>query len=71
MRAVSAVEPQRTLFRWVLDTDLKGWIPRAVIDAALCGAQMDYMATLRKRASYLHQSGAVRAFLERQAGIAK
>jgi len=69
MRALSPAEPDRTLFRWILDTDLKGWIPRTVIDAALSGAQLDYAATLRRRAEELHSSGEVRAFHARQASI--
>jgi len=71
MRSLSSAEPDRTLFQWVLDTDLKGWLPRAVIDSALCSAQMDYMATLRLHAAHLHESGAVRAFKEQQAKLAK
>jgi len=41
------------LFQWLLDTDLKGWIPQSIIDKALSGAQLDYIANIRKRATSL------------------
>merc|ERR1719186_1827382 len=40
----------KCLFQWLLDTDLKGWIPQAIIDKALTGAQLDYIANVRRRA---------------------
>ena len=39
----------RTQFQWLLDTDLRGWIPQAVIDRTLSGVQLDYIARLRAR----------------------
>merc|ERR1719495_1933560 len=45
--------PNKCLFQWLLDTDLKGWIPQSIIDKALVGAQLDYIANIRKRATSL------------------
>jgi len=39
----------KCLFQWLLDTDLKGWIPQAIIDKALTGAQLDYIQHVRRR----------------------
>lgn len=39
--------------QWLLDTDLKGWIPQYVIDKALSGAQFDYISHIRARAAQL------------------
>ena len=36
-------------FQWLLDTDLKGWIPQTIIDKALSGVQLDYIQHLRSR----------------------
>jgi len=45
------------LFQWLLDTDLKGWIPQSIIDKALSGAQFDYIANIRARAKELSSAG--------------
>jgi len=42
-------DPQTCLFQWLLDVDLKGWIPQSVIDASLCSAQLEYLTHLRRR----------------------
>ena len=31
----------------------QGWIPQSIIDKALSGAQLDYIANIRKRATSL------------------
>ena len=46
-------EPELSLFQWVLDTDLKGWIPQTIIDKALSGVQLDYIQHLRSRVASL------------------
>ena len=51
-------------FQWLLDTDLKGWIPQSIIDNALSGAQLDYIRFIRNYAASLHESGKVEAHLE-------
>jgi len=53
--ALSALkgDPERCHFRWILDTDLKGWIPQSVIDKALSGVQLEYIQNVRIRASIL------------------
>ncbi len=58
--------PNRTLFQWLLDTDLKGWIPQYVIDGALSGAQLDYIAHIRRYAEHLRRSGRVADFLAQE-----
>ena len=67
MRPVDG-QPNKCLFQWLLDTDLKvqnmftvicfilfsqGWIPQYIIDKALSGAQFDYIAHIRARAAQL------------------
>ncbi|KAK7071928.1 StAR-related lipid transfer protein 3 [Halocaridina rubra] len=37
-------------FQWLLDTDLKGWIPQYVIDQALTHAMIDFMNCIRSYA---------------------
>jgi len=44
---------QAAVFQWLLDTDLKGWIPQSIIDKALSGVQLDYIQRLRSRAASL------------------
>jgi len=46
-------DPKACHFEWLLDTDLKGWIPQSIIDKALSGAQFDYIAHLRSRTATL------------------
>ena len=43
-------------FQWVLNTDLKGWIPQGVIDSTLTGVQLDYIKHLRKRVDQMANS---------------
>ena len=50
-------EPDKCLFQWLLDTDLKGWIPQYVIDSALAGAQLDYIENIRKYSEVLRSNG--------------
>lgn len=52
MRPVES-DPNKCLFQWLLDTDLKGWIPQSIIDKALCGAQLDYISHIRTRVETL------------------
>eukprot|EP00092_Neocalanus_flemingeri_P085541 GFUD01107644.1.p1 GENE.GFUD01107644.1~~GFUD01107644.1.p1 ORF type:complete len:594 (+),score=194.46 GFUD01107644.1:46-1827(+) len=56
MRPVEG-DPDMCLFQWLLDTDLKGWIPQSIIDKALSGAQFDYIAHIRTRAASLATEG--------------
>jgi len=48
--------PDKCLFKWLLDTDLKGWIPQSIIDKALSGAQLEFLQFLRQRAIHLLSS---------------
>lgn len=45
--------PKKCSFHWLLDTDLKGWIPQYVIDQALTHAMTDFMSCLRSYAPAL------------------
>ena len=36
---------------------VQGWIPQSIIDKALSGAQLDYIANIRKRAVTLQNPG--------------
>merc|ERR1740137_335156 len=44
-------DPDMCLFQWLLDTDVKGWIPQSIIDKFISGAQFDYIAHVRTRAA--------------------
>lgn len=41
-------QPNRCKLQWFLNTNLKGWIPQAVIDQGLTGVLMDYCKYLRQ-----------------------
>ncbi|XP_045625227.1 stAR-related lipid transfer protein 3 isoform X2 [Procambarus clarkii] len=55
--------PKKCHFQWLLDTDLKGWIPQYVIDQTLTYAMTDFMSCLRSyiptlKAARLQRDGA-------------
>ncbi|XP_076056820.1 steroidogenic acute regulatory protein-like [Oratosquilla oratoria] len=43
-----ANNPNKCTFKWLLDTDLKGWIPQYVLDQALTHAMIEYINSIRK-----------------------
>ncbi|XP_030630817.1 steroidogenic acute regulatory protein, mitochondrial [Chanos chanos] len=45
----SSEEPEKTKFTWLLSVDLKGWIPKTVINRVLSQTQMDFANHLRHR----------------------
>ncbi|EDW73915.2 uncharacterized protein Dwil_GK19709 [Drosophila willistoni] len=49
------------ILEWVLCLDLKGYIPRYVLDAALTSSMIDYMTNLRKHVTELKTKGKRRA----------
>ncbi|KAF5274123.1 hypothetical protein FQR65_LT04521 [Abscondita terminalis] len=49
-------ELDKCMFEWVLNTNLKGWIPQYILDTALVGVMMDYMKNLRNHISSLKQN---------------
>ncbi|EDW92562.1 steroidogenic acute regulatory protein-like [Drosophila yakuba] len=49
------------ILEWVLCLDLKGFIPRYVLDAALTSSMTDYISHLRKHVNELRQRGRGRA----------
>jgi StAR-related lipid transfer protein 3 len=46
-----------TDFLWLLDTDLKGWVPQYMVEAALSSAMLDFLSSLRKYAAKLKEEG--------------
>ncbi|XP_043103611.1 steroidogenic acute regulatory protein, mitochondrial [Puntigrus tetrazona] len=54
----SAEDPDKTKFTWLLSLDLKGWIPKTVINRVLSQTQVDFANHLRHR---MASSGGVEA----------
>jgi len=52
-----ANEPNRLVFQWLLDTNLKGWIPQSIIDTALTFVMFDYLRHIRNYALVLKSQG--------------
>ena len=71
MRPSPSGDPGQTLFQWLLDTDLKGWIPRNIIESALTGTCFDYMKYLRAYADVLRETGKIETFYLKQAELEK
>jgi hypothetical protein len=51
-------EPDRCIFMWLFNTDLKGWIPQPIIDSTIPRFLMEYLATVRKRAKTIPRTEA-------------
>jgi len=49
--------PNACNFLWLLDTDLKGWVPQYMVEAALSSAMLDFLSSLRKYATKLKEEG--------------
>ncbi|XP_072570204.1 steroidogenic acute regulatory protein, mitochondrial isoform X2 [Paramormyrops kingsleyae] len=45
----STEDPTRTKFTWLLSIDLKGWIPKAIVNQVLSQTQLDFAHHLRQR----------------------
>ncbi|KAG5280907.1 hypothetical protein AALO_G00065330 [Alosa alosa] len=45
----SAEDPDKTKFTWLLSIDLKGWIPKTIINRVLSQTQLDFANHLRQR----------------------
>ncbi|KAL2717679.1 stAR-related lipid transfer protein 3 isoform X2 [Vespula squamosa] len=41
-------DPSKCRFTWILNTNLKGWLPQKVVDRSLSTALVDFMSYLRK-----------------------
>ncbi|XP_017097546.2 steroidogenic acute regulatory protein-like [Drosophila bipectinata] len=54
-------KPDNCIVEWVLCLDLKGYIPRYVIDAALTSSMTEYITNLRKHVNELRQLGRSRS----------
>ncbi|XP_078661066.1 stAR-related lipid transfer protein 3-like isoform X1 [Branchiostoma floridae x Branchiostoma belcheri] len=48
-------EPNKCLFIWIVNVDLKGWIPQYLIDQAMAGKILDFLNSLRKHAADIRQ----------------
>ena len=46
-------------FHWILDTDLKGWLPRRIVDTALTGVMTQLLHVLRQRVTVLQHTSAI------------
>lgn len=42
-------DPNKTKFTWLLSIDLKGWIPKTIINKVLAQTQVDFASHLRER----------------------
>ncbi|XP_065336283.1 steroidogenic acute regulatory protein-like [Cloeon dipterum] len=49
-------EPNASKIQWVMDTDLKGWLPRFAVDRAFPGAMEEFMTHLRKHVRELNNN---------------
>jgi hypothetical protein len=47
--------PDHTQLIWLLDTDLKGWIPKYIIDKALTGVMVTFFSALTAQVERLQQ----------------
>ncbi|KAB7498102.1 Steroidogenic acute regulatory protein-like [Armadillidium nasatum] len=43
--------PDRCEFQWLLDVDLKGWIPKSVVERALTGVITEFLTSIKNYAS--------------------
>ncbi|CAB3380027.1 Hypothetical predicted protein [Cloeon dipterum] len=50
-------EPNQCNFLWLLDTDLKGWVPQYMVEAALSTAMLEFLSSLRSYAAKLKEEG--------------
>eukprot|EP00058_Branchiostoma_floridae_P027453 XP_002612944.1 hypothetical protein BRAFLDRAFT_213400 [Branchiostoma floridae] len=48
-------EPNKCLFIWIVNVDLKGWIPQYLIDQAMAGKILDFLSSLRKHVEDIRQ----------------
>nr|WEY07736.1 sex hormone synthesis StAR3 [Sinohyriopsis cumingii] len=49
-------EPDRCLFTWLVNTNLKGWLPHAVVDQGFSSVLMEYLKILRGHIEDVKQS---------------
>lgn len=50
-------EQNKCQFQWLLNTDLKGWIPSYILDVTLVGVLFNYIKHLREHILDLKTSG--------------
>ncbi|KDR22110.1 steroidogenic acute regulatory protein-like isoform X2 [Zootermopsis nevadensis] len=54
MRPVAGDE-NRCVFQWLLNINLKGWLPHSIVDAALTASMLDYVRCVREYTAKLKQ----------------
>ncbi|KAG1671582.1 StAR-related lipid transfer protein 3 [Nymphon striatum] len=47
--------PHKCQFQWLLNTNLKGWIPQYLVDQALSGVLLEYIGYIRKHTAKLQE----------------
>ncbi|XP_025830773.1 steroidogenic acute regulatory protein-like [Agrilus planipennis] len=52
-------DPSKCHFLWVLNTNLKGWIPKVILDTVLPKVMLDYIKDLRRHVTKLNESGRI------------
>lgn len=50
---VHPADPNKTLFTWFMNTDIKGWFPQKLIDANLASVLVDFQRDITKQAKKL------------------
>jgi hypothetical protein len=50
-----AGDENRCLFQWLLNVNLKGWLPHSVVDLALTTTMLEYMRYIRQYTQKLKQ----------------
>lgn len=51
-------ELNKCRFTWIIDTNLKGWIPQRIVDKSMSTALVDFMICVRKYVDKLQGSSA-------------
>ncbi|PVD36129.1 hypothetical protein C0Q70_03102 [Pomacea canaliculata] len=50
-------EPEKSIFIWIMDTDLKGWIPQRLLDQASASVLQQYLKYLQDYVAAFHHRG--------------
>ncbi|KAI0214187.1 StAR-related lipid transfer protein 3 [Lamellibrachia satsuma] len=61
--------PDRCLFIWIINTDLKGWLPQYAVDQALAGTLLEFLRHLKQRMAQLKRGHAAGGRVEGGGGV--
>jgi len=50
-------DEDQCVFQWLLNVNLKGWLPNSIVQSALTTSMLDYMKYLRHYTEKLKQEG--------------